>query len=285
MSNKKEAAKPAAKPAAPTASVSKLRKGTGTKRDTNRIITIYGPFKSRKTSSISTLPAGRTKWIFTDPNGVPTMRALGRLPHPDDIYEPSSLDEFRTLLEEMVSLCESDGRDALGVDFIAIDSYSQLADWHQQDVAKATGQRFLGDDKMNNGWQQFNAEFGSCLDLVVSLSKYVTVIGIVHASAKVDQKKGEYSAFSLPPKMAERLGRISNWILLKTFEEVIDDEVIEKAKESDDPLYSIEGGTVYEDAFFTKPVNGWVASANTLKFNQKEPGRDLTALLEKDGLL
>lgn len=284
MSTKKEAVKPAAKTAAPTASVSKLRKGTGTKRDTNRIITIYGPFKSRKTTSISNLPAGRTKWIFTDPNGVPTMRALGRLPHPDDIYEPSSLEEFRNLLEEMVSLCEADGRDALGVDFIAVDSYSQLADWHQQDVAKATGQRFLGDDKMNNGWQQFNAEFGSCLDLIVSLSRYVTVIGIVHASAKVDQKKGEYSAFSLPPKMAERLGRVSNWILLKTFEEVIDDEIIEKAKDGD-PNYTVEDGVAYEDVFFTKPVNGWVASANTLKFNQKEPGKDLTVLLEKDGLL
>lgn len=277
---------PKPKPVKAQASKSKFRAGKGTARETNRVITIYGPFKSRKTTSISNLPMGRTKWICSDSNCIPTLRALGRMPHPDDIYEPGNIAEFREILEEMVALCETEGRDALGVDYLAIDSYTQFSDWHQQDVAKATGQRFLGDDKSNNGWQQFNAEFGGALDLLVALSRYITIVGIVHAKAKFDTKKGEYSSFSLSPAMSERLGRISNWILLKDLSEVIDDAKLEDARANpDDPFYSHEGDKVYEDIFYTKPTAGWVASVNTLALAEQEPGADLTVLLKKDGLL
>lgn len=268
------------------ASTSKLRKGTGTLRTKNRIITIYGTFKTRKTTSLRNLPKGRTKWIVSDSNCIPTLQALDAMPHDDDIYECPNVEEFRKVLEEMVTLCENEGPEALGIDWLAIDSYTQFSDWHQADVAKTTGQRFLGDDKANNGWQQFNAEFGACLDLIVSLSRYISVVGIVHAKDKFDPKKGMYSTFSLSPAMAERLGRMSNWILLKTFDEIVDDEKIAEAHANpDDEFYLIEDGVVFEDSFYTKPTSGWVASANSLKLKNPEPGNDLTVLLEKDGLL
>lgn len=270
-----------------TPTVSKLRKGSGTQRDTNRIITIYGTFKTRKTGSLMDLiKRGRCKVIASDSNAIPTLRALDAMPHADDIYEPRSVAELHEILEEAVTICENDGKDALGIDVLVIDSYTQFSDWHQASIAKETGQKFLGDNKMDNGWQRFNAEFGACLDLIVALSRYITVVGIVHAKDKFDLKKGQYASFSLSPAMAERLGRMSNWILLKSFEEVVDDAKLEEAKTNpDDPYYVIEDDKVYEDIFYTKPVSGFVASANTLKFRQQEPGRSLLALMEKDGLL
>lgn len=294
MSTKKtptKTSKPAAVEPSATASVSKLRKGSGVASAGKRIITIYGAFKTRKTSSLRNLPAGRTKWILSDPNAVPTLVALDRLPHADDVYEVRSIEELRNLLEEMNTLCETEGPEALGIDFLVIDSYTQFSEWHQQDVAKSTGQRFLGDNNQNNGWNQFNAEFGACLDLVAALRRFITVIGIVHAKPKWDAKKGAFAAFSLSPAMSEKLGRMSNWILLKTFEEVIDDDKKKYAIDHpEDKRYTVEhlesGDTlVYEDIFFTRPTSGWIAAINSLKFAHEEPGDDITALFEKDGLL
>ncbi len=267
------------------ASVSKLPKGGGTNRDTNRIITIYGGFKTRKTTSVSTLPMGRTKWLVSDPNCVPTLKALGRLPHPDDIYEVNGVPKLRELLETFLQVAEAEGKEALGIDYLVLDSATQLSDWHQAQVARDTGQRFLGDNKSENGWAQFNAEFGACLDLFAMLAAYCHIVIIVHAKAKFDLKKGEFSSFSLSPGMSERLGRMSNWVLLKSFTEVVDDEKLAEAKaKPDDPYYSHENDLVYEDIFYTKPQSGWVASVNSLKMNAEEPGRSLLALLEKDGI-
>lgn len=286
----------APKPPVATASVSKMPKGTGSRRIQTRVITVYGAFKTRKTTSLSNLPMGRTKWFTSDPNCIPTLTALGRLPHEDDIYEVKSLPQLRELLETTLKLAEdaeeagNDPREELGVDFLVLDSWTQFSDWHQQDVAKATGQRFLGDNDRDNGWQAFNAEMGACLDLWAALGRYVTVIGIVHAKEKFNKSKGEYASFSLSPAMAQKLGRLSNWILLKGLDEVIDDAAKDAAlADKDNPIYSIEedrGTTlVYEDLFYTRPTNGWLASVNSLKLAPTEPGKDICILLEKDGLM
>ena len=300
MAPKKSAAPKEAVSTERVASVSKMPKGSGSRRVQTRVITVYGPFKSRKTTSLANLPAGRTKWVVSDPNAVPTLRALDRMPHEDDIYEVNNLESLREFLESTLKLAEDavdnkeDPRAALGIDFLVLDSWTQFFDWLQQDIAKATGQRFMGDDDKNNGWQRFNAEFGACLDLWAALGRYVTVISIVHAKAKFDKKKGEYASFSLSPAMAEKLGRLSNWILLKNFDEVIDDTKREDAfANPEDPYYEVSGSSedkkddriVYEDVFYTKPIGGYAASINSLKFRAQEPGKDITLLLEKDGLL
>lgn len=277
-------------------SISELPKGGGTLRENTRVITIYGPAKCRKTTSLSKLPRGRTKWLMSDPNCAPTLRALNRLPHPDDIYELNTLDALRKFLEATLQLAEKtveEGRDVrkvLGIDFMVMDSWTQYADWHQKDTAEATGQRFMGDDEKNNGWTRFNAEFGACLDLWAALGRYITVIGIVHAKDKFDRKKGEYASFSLPPQMAQKLGRLSNWILLKDFNEVVDDTRKDEAFQNpDDPFFSIEEDRdqklVFEDIFYTRPMNGYIASVNSMAFKASEPGKDICLLLEKDGLL
>lgn len=280
----------------PVASVSKLPKGSGSRRVQTRVITIYGPAKTRKTTSLAHLPAGRTKWLISDPNCIPTLRSLDRLPHEDDIYEVNNLEALREFLDSALKLCEdavTEGRDPrkeLGVDFLVLDSWTQFSDWHQQDVSKATGQRFLGDNDKDNGWQRFNADMGACLDLWAALGRYVTVIGIVHAKEKFKKEKGEYASFSLSPAMAMKLGRLSNWILLKTLDEVVDDDVKQMAFDHPEDLrFSIleDRGEklVYEDLFYTRTTNGWLASVNSMKMQPTEPGRDICALLEKDGLL
>lgn len=208
----------------------------------------------------------------------------------------NNLEALREFLDNALKLCEdavTEGRDPrkeLGVDFLVLDSWTQFSDWHQQDVSKATGQRFLGDNDKDNGWQRFNAEMGTCLDLWAALGRYVTCIGIVHAKEKFKKEKGEYASFSLSPAMAMKLGRLSNWILLKTLDEVVDDDIKQTAFDHPEDLrFSIleDRGEklVYEDLFYTRTTNGWLASVNSMKMQPTEPGRDICLLLEKDGLL
>jgi hypothetical protein len=296
----KPEAKSEPKPEPAAASVSSMPKGSGSRRVQTRVITLYGPFKTRKTGCLSYLPLGRTKWITSDPNCVPTLSALGRLPHPDDLYEVTSLEALREFLEDTLKLAEKaleekkDPRKVLGIDFLVLDSWTQFFDWHQQFLTKATNQRYMGESTDNNGWQRFNAEFGECLDLWAALGRYITVISIVHAKDKFDPKKGEFASFSLSPAMAQKLGRLSNWILFKGFTQVLDDDEIVRIKdliEKDDPegdyftLVEERGETkAYEEILYTKPAHGFVASVNSLKLRSEEPGRDLLALLEKDGL-
>lgn len=261
---------------------SKLRAGGGSKRNKTRFIVIYGQPKTRKTTSASTLPLGRTKWIAADSNCVATLDALGRLPHPDDIYEVSSLMDATQLTNEMLDLAEKEGADALGIDYLVIDSFTQFSDWHQQDVARETNQSYLG-EQAGLGWQRFNAEFGKLLDNLATLTRYITVVGIGHMKESAFKKKGTYATLSLPPQMAEKLARLTNWLLYKTFEEKLDvadgfegDEYILKEEVRGEPHY-------FESLLHTRPMGNVLASVNSFKLNAEEPG-DLMKLLEKDGL-
>ena len=111
----------------PIASKSQLRAGTGSKRDKNKFIVIYGPPKSRKTGSCINLPKGRTKWIAADTNCISTLDALNALPHQDDIYEIDTLPELKQLTNEMLDLAGSD-KDALGIDYLVLDSATHYSD-------------------------------------------------------------------------------------------------------------------------------------------------------------
>lgn len=285
MAEKKKAAAKAAVPtkADAPASSSKLRPGTGTKRNKTRFIVIYGQPKTRKTTSCANLPLGRTKWIASDSNCVATLDALGRLPHNDDIYEVSSLNDAINLTNEMLDLCEKEGGDALGIDFLVLDSFTQFSDWHQQDIAKETSQRYLG-EQAGMGWQQFNAEFGKLLDNLAMLTRYVTVIGIGHMKESAFKKKGTNATLSLPPQMAEKLARLANWILFKTFEEKFE---VADGFEGDEyiSVEEVRGEKRYfESILHTRPSGNVIATVNSFKLLAEEPG-DLVKLLEKDGLL
>jgi len=265
------------------ASNSKLRAGSGTKRNKTRLIVVYGQPKTRKTTSVSTLPLGRTKWLAADSNCVATLDALGRLPHNDDIYEVKSLNEAVELTNEMLDLAET-APDALGIDFLVVDSFTQFSDWQQQDIAKETAQQFLG-ERAGEGWQQFNASFGRFLDNLASLTRYITVVGISHMKESAFKKKGTNATLSLPPQMAEKLARLANWLLYKTFEEKVD---VADGFEGDEYISVVETRgekRYFESILHTQPVGNAVATVNSFKLLAEEPGDDLTKLLEKDGLL
>lgn len=269
-----------------TPTTSQLRPGGGSKRIKTRLITIYGPPKTRKTTACAGLPIGRTKWLISDSNCVPTLRSLDRLPADEDIYEVASLTEAVELTNEMVKLAQEQGVEALGIDFLVGDSLTQFSDWHQKAVAAETGQRFMGDAGNGAGWQQFNAEFGNLLDNFTLLSQLgVTVVLICHSKDKLAKGKGEWAVLNLPPQMAAKVGRLSNWVLFKQFEELV---VAEGEPEPEGPLVEVverEGKKWYfRNALRTVPLDGWTASINSLKFDPDEPG-DLAKLLEKDGLL
>lgn len=269
------------------ATSSALRPGGGSRRVRARRILIYGPPKSRKTTAVASLPIGRTKWIVSDPNTVPTLVALDRLPADEDIYEVTSLAQAKELVKEMLKLVEEQGVESLGIDFLVDDSLTQYSDWHQKKVAEETGQRFMGDAGDGTGWQQFNAEFGEYLDDLVLLTHAgITVVSIAHSKDKLPKGKGEWGCLNLTPQMAAKAARLSNWILFKTFEEIVPED-------PDNPpsgdYISVEtdpsGKTsYYESILWTKPCGGWNAAVNSLKLNHKECG-DLVKLLEKDGLL
>lgn len=269
-----------------TPTTSALRPGGGSKRIKSRNILIYGPPKSRKTTAAASLPIGRTKWLISDPNCVATLRALGRLPADEDLYEVDSLKAANELVEEMLTIAREQGADALGIDWLVNDSLTQYSDWHQKVVAAETGQRFMGDAGDGSGWQQFNAEFGDFLDNLALLTQLgVSVVSIAHSKDKLPKKKGEWACLNLPPQMSAKAARLSNWILFKTFEE--------KVQEGDDPpsgpFISAETGedgktAYFESVLWTKPLDGWNAAVNSLKLNHAEAG-DLATLLKKDGLL
>ena len=80
-------------PTAAPASTTKMSKGTGSMRKKNRLITVYGPPKSLKTTALANLPLGRTKWIASDPNCVACLTSLDRLPH-EVVVDKTHLDGF-----------------------------------------------------------------------------------------------------------------------------------------------------------------------------------------------
>lgn len=263
---------------AATSSGSKF-KGKGTKRTKNRLITISGFPKTRKTTSVSTLPLGRTKWIASDSNCAATLEALGRMPHPDDFHEVSSLEEATHLTNEMLDAAEA-GED-LGFDYLVADSLTQFSNWHQQDISKNTNQSYLG-EQAGQGWQQFNADFGKFLDNLAALTRYVTVVMIAHTKAGFEKKKGGNASLSLPPQMAERVAQLSNWILYKTLEEKVETEGLEADEYIS--ITEVRGEKHYfESILHTQPSGPIIATVNSFKLLAEEPG-DLYALLKKDGL-
>lgn len=267
-----------------TASPSKMKPGSRALRAEKRLIVLYAPPKTGKTTALRNLKA---KWLVADPNCIPTLAASGKMPPDEDTYEVSSLAEARTVTADALDVCEKHGPAALGVDAFVIDSLTQLQDWHKEDVAVSTSQRWLGDNMKNNGWQQYNTEFGRLVDDLVRLSRFVHVIGVCHAAPKPDLNKGQWAGLSLNPAIAERVGRSVNWLLFMSARELTEAEA--KEFEDGDPFIQkmkIRGGFKYiERTIHTTPVGGaWHAAVNATKLGAEEPP-DIQAMLEKEGLL
>lgn len=278
MATKKSAATVTKLPQQPKRA-SSMRPGKASNRVKTRLVYVYGAPKTRKTGSCATLPA---KWIVSDSNCIATLEALGRLPPGEDTYEVNSLLEARQVLGEMIQ-CAQDG--SLGVDFVVLDSITALNDFHQEDIARATGQRFMGDNAKQNGWQQFNAEFGGLISDLTDLSQFVNVIVIAHAKEKFEAGKGSFSGLSLPPQMAEKAGRTANWLLYKTLRSTmaLDGDAADEQTELVD-LPNGGGQMKITSTLHTKPVGQWLASSNAKNLDAEE-SPDLLKLFEKEGLL
>lgn len=270
------------------ASNSALDPGTGSNRVNTRNITIYGPAKSRKTGACKEFPRGRTKWLISDPNCVPTLRALKRLPHPNDLYPVRSLGEAVEFLEKALGIAVERGRDALGIDTLIIDSDTQFADWHQAAVAADTNQRFMGEDEKNNGWQQFNAQFGRYLDLKALLSEHINVISICHTKPGAKPGKTTFGGLNLPPQMAGKAERLANWVLFKSFIEINETDTASTPNECLIKTGPEGSHRYFDSSLWLKPVEGWFASANLENPELAEldrVGGDLYALMKEEGLL
>lgn len=268
------------------AAPSKMKPGKASRRVRSRFIVLYGAPKCRKTSSASTLNPARTKWIISDSNTIATLVALNRLPPDENIYEVTSVPQGREVIEEAIGICESaDGPEALGVDTFVVDSGTAFSDWHQQDIARMTGQRFMGDNSKNNGWQQFNAEFGQFLDSLATLSKHVNVVLICHAKEKADLSKGEWAGLNLSPQMSLRAARGANWVLYQTCRDLVVDENQKEDAFIQNVVVERDGTRKGKEVVINTMTAGvWIASVNARKLKAEEPG-DLQALLEKEGLL
>lgn len=272
------------------ASISNLPAGKGSTRANTRLIGIYGPPKTGKTTSVAYLPMGRTKWLVSDSNCGPLLEALDRLPAAEDFYEITSLQEAVDFLKAALEEARNNGKDGLGIDYLVVDSLTQFFEWAQRDVAAETGQRFLGERKGwdSNGYQQFNALFLEFLDLLTSVSKYITVACIAHSKELYEkQKKGEFGGLNLGGSMAIAFGRKCNWLLLKTLEVLADDGVV---TEDDMTTKSVDdkGLTIFtRSSLLTRSTfDGYTATANLKEQNRVRgawPG-DLRVLLKAEGL-
>ncbi len=287
------AAKKSKEPAreAPAASISDLPPGGGTKAVKTRLIGIYGPPKCRKTTSVAYLPMGRTKWLVSDSNCAATLEALDRMPDSTDFYEMKSVEMANEWMKKLLDLVEANGPESLGIDYLIIDSLTQFYEWHATDVAAATGQTYLGQLKGwdSNGYMQFNATFLQFLDLIASVSKYVTVFCIAHSKELHEkQKKGEFGGLNLGGQMSMAFGRKCNWLLLKTLTILPDDGTVKESETI--TKYTREDGIVEfeEDVLHTKSlVDGYFAVASLKLKNRdrtKWPG-DIRVLLRAEGLL
>lgn len=270
------------------ASSSSLPPGKGTQRIETRLIGIYGPPKSRKTTSVAYLPMGRTKWLVTDSNCAATLYALDRMPAPEDFHEVEDLAQATEFLEKAIEVARTEGPEALGIDYLVNDSLTQTFEWGQREVAEATGQQFLGQKKGwdSNGYQEFNAKFLRYLDLLATLSRYITVICIAHSKELFEkQKKGEFGGLNLGSS-STAFGRKCNWLLLKTLETLADDGTI-----SEDAMTKRieEGGLVtFERSCLLSrsTIDGYTAVANLRPQNRERsmwPG-DLRVMLKAEGI-
>ena len=255
-----------------------MEAGAGSTREGNVIAGLYGVPKCRKTTSCSFLESA--KWVVSDSNAVSTLRSLNHLPPKKDIYDVDGLVAARSTLGKMIEAGEKGG---LGVSNVVFDSLTQISDWHQQDVAKATNQRFLGDNSKDNGWQLFNNDFGLLIDDLATLGRYANVIIILHAKEKANIAKGENHGFNLGPAMALKFGRVINWILYQT---CTSRTATEKEKDSKfgEIVEDADGTRVLtETVIHTRPCGLWAASAD-ICLDAAEPA-NMQKLLEKAGAL
>lgn len=221
-------------------------------------------------------------------NCIPTLRALKRLPHPSDIYQVTSLGAAVEFLEKVLALATEKGKGALGIDTLIIDSDTQFSDWHQAAVAADTNQRFMGDDEKNNGWQQFNAQFGRYLDLKALISSYIHVISICHTKPGAKPGKTTFAGLNLPPQMAGKQERLANWVLFKSFTEVNETDIGEVPNECLITMGPDNKKRYFDSSIWLKPIEGWFASANLENVELAEldrVGGDLYALFKEEGLL
>ena len=254
--------------------------GKGSERINSRLIVVYGGPKCRKTTSASHLTGA--KWIVSDANCIPTLTALGRLPPDEDLYEVDGIAAGRQVTQEAIKIAEEHGSKALPPAFV-YDSITQFQDWHEQDVAQATNQRFMGDNKKEGGWQQFNAEFGSFIDEIGVLSRYVTCVVIAHAKEKSDGSKGEWAGLNLKPQMALKLARTANWVLyqsIRNFAAAESDQSDEFVNVWKDVNGNLRGTEVIIN---TQTVGFWTAAVNARHLEPEEPA-NLAAILKKEGL-
>lgn len=263
-----------------------LEPGGGSHRSGKRFIIIYGAPKARKTTSVSKLHGRRVKWLISDSNCIPTLEALGRMPAPSDIYEVRGLQDAKDFCVKILNAVEEHGVDKLGFDILVADSLTQFFDWHQEEVARVTTQRFMGENDKNNGWQQFNAEYGMFLDLLAQVAQYVTVIAIGHSKEKPNGK--DWAGLNLSPAMAIKAGRIANWVLYQTMTSTSIGEPTDADMEGDlfTSVKKMSDGSakVTEVVIHTTPQGPFIASVNAKNLEDQEPA-DMDYILVKEGLL
>jgi len=305
---KKKAAAGSSAPVIPSIAASSgsgFNPGKKALRSGKRFIVLYGYPKVRKTTAVSTLHGRRVKWLISDSNCIPTLEALGRVPHPDDTYEVTNLLEAKQLLQQLLEYARAN--DGLDFDALVCDSVTQYFEWAQVEAARQTNQRFLGDIKDNNGYQLFNADFGEFIDLLTQVSQYVHVVAVAHAkeapgddkARTAFKKKGAYAGLNLSPAMAAKLAQKVNWILYQTLEIRYVEESEPDALMSDAFITAekLPNGTIKhtETIIHTAPTDLYMGSANTkmmvgedgtLKANlEGEEPANLDLIMVKEGLL
>lgn len=278
----------------------KLIEGTGGGiAEKHLFIVPYGAPKVGKTFAAATLEPKRTKWLISDPNSLATLRAIDRLPPKKHIYVVKSLTEARSVLGNFLDVADAADQageipaDVFDADALVVDSGTQFSDWHKEDVARETGQRWLGDNQKENGWDRFNHEFGGFVRDLTSLARYIHVVLICHANQKPNIQKGDWAGLSLSPQMSELVARSANWLLFMTARDLTEEHVVKLAGEAGlkgkNPFIAVVEGRGDEKRYTervinTQPVGGWNASAAGQKVKAEEPP-SIRALLEKEGLL
>jgi hypothetical protein len=153
------------------------------------------------------------------------------------------------------------------------DSATASSEGHQQDVAKATNQDFLGQNRENGGYVQYNTEFGATFDAFAELAAFVDVVIIAHAKEKGDAKKGDWGGLNLSGQMALKLGRLANWVLYQSIS-----SRDAGVGEVGDAYTTILGGRATETVLHTQPLGLWMAGVNAISLIPEEPA-DLNAIL------
>lgn len=221
---------------------------------------------------------------------IATLRALGRLPAKKHLYKVSGVLECKELCYKMLDAIEQKG---LKIPAVVLDSMTTLNNWHQADVAKDHGQKYLGQrlSAKQDGahWQDFNSSMGGLIEALSQLSKKTHVVVICHATEKSDVSKGVWHGLSLTPKVAERMAQTANWVLYATTES----RMIGDGEPTEDDEFStvVESGsknarvkTRITRTLYTQPIGIWTVKCANRQLRAEEPN-DVAALLKKEGLL